>query len=39
VLDVYRDRIIHATKNTQEVLVYLDHMVAARIRQLEMSDR
>jgi alkyl sulfatase BDS1-like metallo-beta-lactamase superfamily hydrolase len=38
VLDVYRDRIIHSTKNTQEVLVYLDHMVAARIRLME-ADR
>ena len=32
VIDVYRDRIIHDTQNTQQVLVYLDHMVAARIR-------
>jgi alkyl sulfatase BDS1-like metallo-beta-lactamase superfamily hydrolase len=35
VIDVYRDRIIHDTRNTQQVLVYLDHMTEARIRLLE----
>jgi alkyl sulfatase BDS1-like metallo-beta-lactamase superfamily hydrolase len=35
VIDVYRDRIIHDTKNTQQVLVYLDHMTEARIRLLD----
>ncbi|MDH3707684.1 MAG: MBL fold metallo-hydrolase, partial [Acidimicrobiia bacterium] len=37
VLDVYRDRIVHHTKNTQEVLVYLDHMVDARVRLHELG--
>ena len=37
VIDVYRDRIIHDTKNTQQVLVFLDQMAEARIRLLDVG--
>jgi alkyl sulfatase BDS1-like metallo-beta-lactamase superfamily hydrolase len=32
VIDVYRNRVLHGTRNTQEVLMFLDHMTDARIR-------
>jgi alkyl sulfatase BDS1-like metallo-beta-lactamase superfamily hydrolase len=32
VIDVYRDRVLHGSRNTQELLVLLDHMTDARIR-------
>ena len=38
VIDVYRDRIIHDTKNTQQVLVFLDHMTEARIRLMAAGE-
>jgi len=34
VIDVYRDRVLHGSRNTQELLVLLDHMTDARIRIL-----
>ena len=31
-IDVYRDRVLHGSRNTQELLVLLDHMTDARLR-------
>jgi hypothetical protein len=37
VLEVYRERILDSSSNTQEILAYVDHMTAARAMQLELE--